>query len=348
MHAGVAREDYLDCRAIEHSISRSQGRGVVCLVGVRTTRLPEESKGSGLLGYTVTPLECWKVSDLLYENGSVSQGCPSSAETRADTMKTYPWRTIPAIWRSSRHTHLWIDGWRGSWAVRSTSWSRVVLGATPTKTDARVADRVALHLVDGHLGRMTLNELNKATPLSWGDLDVGDFAKTLEERAELILGHVAGKATDKYGGVVGVGELIHWLLWCSIVANWLGWAHSAVHGHRTAARHAYGTRGAVVGSLVLAAVLRCGGGDTHWAVATVYALHFAQSTLLVALVAKTDESVAARGTTDRIGHDLGRLARPKAVLEERDEYELVDLRPEIANKDGVFRTTLVTASGRGQ
>jgi hypothetical protein len=38
---------------------------------------------------------------------------------------------------------------------------------------------------------MALDELNEATALSRWDFDIRDLAKTLEERAELILGYVA-------------------------------------------------------------------------------------------------------------------------------------------------------------
>lgn len=93
-------------------------------------------------------------------------------------------------------------------AVRGAD-PRVVLGSAPGQTDARVPDGVALHLVDGHLGRVAMDELDKAAALAGRDLDVGDFAESLEERAKLVLGDVAREATDEDSRVVGVGELIH-------------------------------------------------------------------------------------------------------------------------------------------
>lgn len=87
--------------------------------------------------------------------------------------------------------------------------ARVVLRSSPAQADARVANRVALHLVDGHLGSVTVHELNKAATLAGGDLHVGDFTKALEERSELILGHISREATDENRGVVGIGELVH-------------------------------------------------------------------------------------------------------------------------------------------
>lgn len=87
--------------------------------------------------------------------------------------------------------------------------ARVVLRASPREADARVADGIALHLVDGHLGRVAVNELDEAATLSGGDLDVGDLTKTLEERSQLILGHIAREATDEHGSIVRVRELVH-------------------------------------------------------------------------------------------------------------------------------------------
>lgn len=92
------------------------------------------------------------------------------------------WSEVAVVLRRW-HSHGWVDWWGRSWAIRSASGSRVVLTPTPAEADARVADRVALHLVDGHLSGVALNELDEATTLSRWNLDVGDLAKTLEERA---------------------------------------------------------------------------------------------------------------------------------------------------------------------
>jgi len=108
-----------------------------------------------------------------------------------------------------RHSHGRVDGRRGSWTVWSSSRTRVVLATTPGETDARVANRIALHLVDGHLSSMTLDELDEATALARRDLDVSDLAETLEERSKLILSDIAREATDEDCGVVGISKLIH-------------------------------------------------------------------------------------------------------------------------------------------
>lgn len=49
---------------------------------------------------------------------------------------------------------------------------------------------IAMHLVDSHPRRVAVDELEKATALSKGDLDVGNLSESLEERPELILGDV--------------------------------------------------------------------------------------------------------------------------------------------------------------
>lgn len=99
---------------------------------------------------------------------------------------------------------------RGGGAVGSTD-AGVVLGATPGETDARVADRITLHLVDGHLGRVAVDKLNKTASLAGRDLNVGNFTETLEEGAELILSDVARETADEDSCVVGVGKLVHGL-----------------------------------------------------------------------------------------------------------------------------------------
>lgn len=79
-------------------------------------------------------------------------------------------------------------GW--SRAVRST-YTRVVLRTSPRETNARVANWVALHLVDGHLGSMAVDKLDETAALARRNLDVGDLSEALEEGTELILGDVA-------------------------------------------------------------------------------------------------------------------------------------------------------------
>lgn len=95
-------------------------------------------------------------------------------------------------------------------AIRS-AYTRVVLRTAPREADARITDRVTLHLINCHLRGVAMDELDKTAALSRRDLDVGDFTKALEERAKLVFSDVAGETTDEDGGVVRVGELIHGL-----------------------------------------------------------------------------------------------------------------------------------------
>lgn len=246
-------------------------------------------------------------------------------------------RSKPAILVGRGHSHGGVHGRRrGSGTVGAAGRAGVVLRTTPAQTNARVANRVALHLVDGHLGGVTLDELDETTALARRNLDVGDLAESLEERAELILSHVARQTTNEDGGVVGVGELIHGLR--GAVEAHGGTAHRGVHAGGAGHTH--------VGSADTGAlVLRGGGRDTHGAVAAVDTLHLSEGALLVVLVGEADEAVAAGHAADGVGHDLGGLARGETALEERDEDVFVHLRAEVTNEDGVLRATVVTAEG---
>ena len=244
-------------------------------------------------------------------------------------------RKVTVLW----HAHGRVDWRRRSRAVGGASRARVVLRAAPAQTDARVADGVTLHLVDGHLGSVTLNELNKAAALSGRDLDIGDLAEALEERAELVLGDVARKATNEHSGVVGVSELVHGL-GSAVVASHRRGAHG-VHTHGVGAtRHTTHTRGASSTALVLGS----SGADAHGPVTAVHTLHLTESKLLVALVGETDEAVTSGETADRVGHDLCGLARVVLGLEQRHENVLIDLGAKVAHEDGELRTTVVAAA----
>jgi hypothetical protein len=241
-----------------------------------------------------------------------------------------------------RHAHGRVDRrWRGG-AVRGAGRARVVLGATPAEAHARVADRVALHLVDGHLGGVALNELDEAAALSGRDLDIGDLAEALEEGTELVLGDVAGEAADEHGGVVGVGELVH-RLGSTVVAG---------HGRRTHGVHAHGVRATrhaahTWSTSGAALVLGSGGANAHRSITAVDALHLTKSQLLVALVGEADETVASGKAADGVGHDLSGLARVVLGLEEGHEDVFVDLGAEVADEDREFGTTVVaTAVGK--
>ena len=239
------------------------------------------------------------------------------------------------------HAHSLVLWWRWSRSVRGSSGTRVVLGASPGQADARVSDGVTLHLVDGHLSGVALDELDKAAALSGWDLDVGDLSEALEERAELVLGDIAREATDEDGGVVGVSELVHWL-GGTVVAD-RGSSHGVharghVASHWGAGHTAHGTRWSTTARLVLGGC----GGDSHGAVATVDALHLGESALLVALIREANEAIATGHARDRISHDLGRLARWESGLEKRDQDVFVDLWAKVTNENRKLGSTVIT------
>jgi len=66
-------------------------------------------------------------------------------------------------WRHSPHT-LIIRRRRGR-TIRGARWTRVVLRSAPAQADTRVTNWIALHLVDCHFRRMTLNKLNEWSSL---------------------------------------------------------------------------------------------------------------------------------------------------------------------------------------
>lgn len=237
------------------------------------------------------------------------------------------------------HAHARVDRRRRRGTVGGPSRTGVVLRTAPRETHAGVADRVALHLVDGHFCGVTLDELDETAALAGGDLDVSDFAETLEEGAELVFSHVTGEATDKDGRVVGVGELIHGL-WGAVVTH--RWRAHRVHAHAGVAWHtaAHGTWSTASTALVLGSGRR----NAHGPVAAVDALHLVESALLVSLIGKANEAVAPRQAANGVRHDFGRLARVVLALEERHEDVLIDLWAEITNEDGELGTTVVTAA----
>lgn len=236
---------------------------------------------------------------------------------------------------SRRHSHGRVHRRRrGSGTVGASSWAGVVLRATPAQAHPRVSNGVALHLVDGHLSGVALDELDETAALARRDLDVGDFTEALEKRTELILGNVAGEAANENGGVVGVSELVHGLR--STVEAHRGSTHRGVHASR--ARHAHSTRHDT-GALVLGG----GGRNAHGTVTAVDTLHLTQGTLLVVLIREANETVSTRHAADGVGHDLGGLAGGETALEERDKDVFVDLWTEVTDENRVFRTTVITA-----
>lgn len=237
------------------------------------------------------------------------------------------------------HAHV-VRGRRGG-AVGSTN-ARVVLRTSPAEAHARVTNGVALHLVDGHLGSVAVDELNEAAALARRDLDIGDLTEALEEGSELVLSDVARKATNEDGGVVGVSELVHL---SGRVKTTIAEALHATSIPHLLLRHTAHHGTAVVVSLTTKAVVTTvlGGSsrDTHGSVAAVDTLHLNKSTLLVVLVGEANETIATALARHGVGHDLGRLARRESSLEERNQDVLVDLGAKVANENAVLGATII-------
>lgn len=203
-------------------------------------------------------------------------------------------------WHAHRRVH-----WR--WRCRTVGCARrarVVLATTPTQADTGVADRITLHLIDGHLGGVALHKLNKSAAFAGWDLDVGDFTKALKEGAKLVFGDISRKATNENGGVVGVRELVH-RLWGTIVAD--RWSSHGVHAH-WALTTSWHTTTHCARSSTASFVLGSSRRDPHRAIPAIDTLHLGQGALLVTFIREADEAVTTRHSTDWIGHDLCRLA----------------------------------------
>jgi hypothetical protein len=116
-------------------------------------------------------------------------------------------KVLRTIWVLARsHSHIMRR--RRSRAVGSAN-ARVVLGTTPAQADTRVPDRIALHLVDGHLSGVAVDKLDEPATLARRNLDVGYLTESLKEAPKLVLGNITRKTTDKDSRVIGIRELIH-------------------------------------------------------------------------------------------------------------------------------------------
>lgn len=93
-------------------------------------------------------------------------------------------------------------------------------------------------------------------------------------------------------------------------------------------------------------LLRRGSANAHGPVAAVDTLHLLKSALLVALLGEAHEAVAARLAGVGVGHDLGRLARGEAGLEQRDQDVLGDLGAKVADEDRELGAAVVAVSRR--
>jgi hypothetical protein len=155
---------------------------------------------------------------------------------------------------------------RRSRTIRSTH-ARVVLRAAPRKADARVSNRISLHLVYCHFSGVTVHKLNEATPLSRRNLNVCYLAESLEERTQLVLGHITRETADKHGGVVRVSELVHGSLAhastriaaATAAVEWTRLRHAPTHAGLHGIRHHWTTVAATVVGVLVPTATRCQG-----------------------------------------------------------------------------------------
>lgn len=91
-------------------------------------------------------------------------------------------------------------------------------------------------------------------------------------------------------------------------------------------------------------LLRRSSADPHGSVTAIDTLHLLKSTLLVTLLGEANEAVSAGLASVGVGHDLGRLARREASLEERHQNVLGDLWAKVANEDGELGAAVVAVS----
>jgi hypothetical protein len=228
------------------------------------------------------------------------------------------------------HSHGWEHWWRGCRPVWGAGWTRIVLATTPRQPDPRIADRIALHLVDCHLCSMSLHKLNKTTAFARGNFDISDLAKSLEEGTKFVFGDIAREPADKDSRVVWISKLIHRLR-SAIVPHW-GSSHG-IHSHgRLTGQSGSGTGCSTFGS---------SGRDAHGPVAAVNALHLSQGTMLILFVREPDKAVATRHSANRIRHNLGGLARREPGLKKRDKHVFVHFGSKIPDKDGIFGSTII-------
>jgi len=105
--------------------------------------------------------------------------------------------------------------------------------------------------------------------------------------------------------------------------------------------------GSLTTKAVVTPVLGGSSRDAHGSVAAVDTLHLNKSTLLVVLVGEANETIATALARHGVGHDLGRLARGEASLEEGNQDVLVDLGAKVADEDAVLGTAVITGCVSG-
>jgi len=240
-----------------------------------------------------------------------------------------------------------VRRWRSRPVRRANA--RIILRPAPGQAHPRVANRISLHLVDRHFGRMPVHKLDEAATLPRRNLDISNVTESLEKRPQLVLRHVARQATHKHCSVVGVRELVHlrrrrkWRR--RVGCRRIKVAHpphllAAADAATAATIHdRFVTRIAIVWRAALGRRRR----DAHRPIATEHALHVYKGPLLISFTRETHKAVAATLARLIVRHNFGRFARGESSLEQVHQNELVDVGRQIANKDGVLWRTVVSA-----
>ena len=86
--------------------------------------------------------------------------------------------------------------------------------------------------------------------------------------------------------------------------------------------------------------------NSHGPVAAVDALHLNEGTLLVVLVREANKAIATALARHGVRHDLSRLARGEASLEEGNEDIFVYLGAKISDEDAVLGATVIPFTRR--
>ncbi len=205
-----------------------------------------------------------------------------------------------------RHANRWVNRRRRRRTVWGAGRTRIVLAPSPTETDPRITNGIALHLVDGHLCCVTLNELNKSASFPGRNLDVGNFSKALKKGAELVLRNIPRKPSNKDGGVVWISKLVHWLRLAIISDRRIPHIIHAAHWCSSWATRTWHTHASWPSTTGF--ILWCCGGYSHRSVAAVDPLHFLQCALLITFVREANKTVTAGHSADWICHNLGGFA----------------------------------------
>ena len=88
----------------------------------------------------------------------------------------------------------------------------MVLRSSLREADARISDKLTLHLPYRYLGYTAINELNEAITLAGKDPDIYNLPEAVEEQLELMLSYIIRKTANEDSHIVRVSKLMYRLL----------------------------------------------------------------------------------------------------------------------------------------